>query len=369
MPTCAGCGKAIVGDYMNALGADWHAACFRCAWCERPIGEAPYVEHDEKAYHADCYHERFSPRCEGCKKPITGSYTKALGKSWHVEHFVCAVCRKPLEGSAFYEQDGKAYCEEDYHRLFSPRCSVCNEPMRGTYSVNLWGNSYCTRHNDELSKCYSCGRLICARLTGGGVKYGDARTVCNLCRSTAVDDSAEGKVKGETLVAGVRKSLAERGMGLGGAIIPLRLVERAELIRLSTHAHASDPSGMACTQLRMRGKQVVGREVEEILVLHGLPREHFSSVVAHELGHAWLFLNAFPELPPLVEEGICELCASLWLTQQDTSEARYRLALMDGNKDPIYGEGFRAARSALEGRTLSELLEYVRQNRRFPGEG
>jgi hypothetical protein len=99
--------------------------------------------------------------------------------------------------------------------------------------------------------------------------------------------------------------------------------------------------------------------------LHGLPREHTAVVIAHELGHAWLFLNAFPELPLHVEEGLCELCEYLWLNQQHTPEAKNRLKLLRQNKS-IYGAGFQGARNALQGRSLSLLLAYVKEQREFP---
>ena len=245
MPTCAGCHKPIVGEYVSALGADWHPGCFRCAGCGRAIGGAPFVEHEGKAYHSECYHERFSPRCAGCGQPIVGSYTNALGKSWHEAHFVCARCGKPFAGGRFYEHEGRAYCEADFHALFSPKCAVCGEPLLGRYSVNLWGDNYCERHNGELPKCYSCGRLICKRLTDGGVKYSDGREMCNLCRRSAVDAVAEG----ERILGRVRAVMAGWGMDLGQARTPLRLSDRRELMRLSTRAYAADPSGMACTRV------------------------------------------------------------------------------------------------------------------------
>ena len=172
--------------------------------------------------------------------------------------------------------------------------------------------------------------------------------------------------EGERIVSDVKRAMAGWGMDLGAARIPMRLTDQAELSRRSMRDYASDPSGMACTRVWTQGTRVVRREVEEILVLHGLPREHFATVAAHELGHAWLFLNEFPELPPLVEEGLCELCEYLWLAGQGTPEAKYRLQVMDSNKDPVYGAGFQAALRALEGSTLPGLLEYVRAHRRFP---
>ena len=40
------------------------------------------------------------------------------------------------------------------------------------------------------------------------------------------------------------------------------------------------------------------------------------SILAHEVMHAWLRLSGYPRLPPMVEEGLCQLMATLWLEQQ-----------------------------------------------------
>lgn len=53
----------------------------------------------------------------------------ALGQVWHVEHFVCAVCKKELSSMGFFERDGQPYCNDDYHKLFSPRCAYCKGPI------------------------------------------------------------------------------------------------------------------------------------------------------------------------------------------------------------------------------------------------
>jgi hypothetical protein len=93
---------------------------------------------------------------------------------------------------------------------------------------------------------------------------------------------------------------------------------------------------------------------------------HLAASLAHELGHAWLFLHAYPDLTPLVEEGLCELYEYHWLQSQRTPEAAYRRRLMEENDDPVYGEGLRAAQSALQGRTLPALLEFVWKHGRLP---
>lgn len=53
----------------------------------------------------------------------------ALGKVWHIEHFTCANCNLPLGTKNFYERDGEAYCEEDYHKIFAPKCAYCDGPI------------------------------------------------------------------------------------------------------------------------------------------------------------------------------------------------------------------------------------------------
>lgn len=94
--------------------------------------------------------------CAACRKPIAGKVSPAtspaplgippelpsqppasssqvltaLGKTWHPEHFTCARCGKELDKGPFFEQGGRAFCEEDYHQAFSPRCAYCAGPIR-----------------------------------------------------------------------------------------------------------------------------------------------------------------------------------------------------------------------------------------------
>lgn len=362
MPTCFGCKRPITGAYVTALDRTWHADCFRCAGCGRPIGENSFYTHEGRPYHAGCYHERFSPRCAGCGKVITGAYTTAMGKTWHPEHFVCAAGGEPIGGRRYFEKDGKAYCETHYWERFGKRCAIGGEILKGEYVVNGWDETYCADHARGLPECYSCHRPVCERLTGGGVRYADGRVVCNRCRRTAVDTA----VQGQPVLLQVRRTLARLGLDLGRAETPLRLVDQAELMRRSTKPYSKQPAGMASHSTTTRNGRVVERTVEAILILHGLPQEHFAAIAAHELCHSYLFVNAFPDLEPVVEEGLCELAEYLWLRQQGTPEAAYRLRLMEKNDDPIYGRGFQAARRAYERHGLAALLAAVRRSGRWP---
>lgn len=395
MTICHGCRKQIKDSYITALGQDWHAACFRCAGCGRAIGGDGFHVHDNRPYHAGCYHERFGPRCAGCGQPITSAYTTALGQTWHPEHFVCAHCKRPFTGNNFYERngrpycerdfqeffgrrcaagneligqrryfelDGKTYCEDHYWQLFGKRCAIGSEYLKGEFIVNGWDEAYCEAHAKGLPTCYSCQRVICDRMTGGGVRYGDGRSMCNRCRRTAIDQVTQG----QSVLLKVRRSLARLGLDIGQVETPLQLADQQELDRRSNKAHSRQPSGMASHSTVTRNGQIIERRVDGILILHGLPEEHFAAIAAHELCHTYLFVNEFPYLEPLVEEGLCELTSHLWLVQQKTPEATFRLKLLENNDDPIYGDGYQAARRCLDRMSLDGLLRYVRHHARLP---
>uniref|UniRef100_A0A8R1XW03 LIM zinc-binding domain-containing protein n=1 Tax=Onchocerca volvulus TaxID=6282 RepID=A0A8R1XW03_ONCVO len=49
--------------------------------------------------------------CAACRHPIdNGRSVFALGKYWHVDHFLCTKCEKPFYGSKSFEKKDRAYC-------------------------------------------------------------------------------------------------------------------------------------------------------------------------------------------------------------------------------------------------------------------
>ena len=362
MIKCARCKRPISGEYVQALGRAWHQNCFRCTVCGKAFVGQQFAAHDGKPYHDHCYVEAFAPRCAACNRPISGPYVTALGKKWHPEHFVCTACKKPFGKHGFVKHRGRPYHERCYLERFAPRCDVCGESIRGPYVTTTTGETFCEHHKGEIPECSSCGRLASDRLTGGHVHYEDGRVICNLCRPTAVEREGEG----EQLLSNVRHTLDKEGLTLGKAKIPLRLVDQNELNRRVKRRRTKTPAGMARTQLTMQGDEVVERKLIEILALRGLPRDHLAAVLAHEIGHAWLFLNAYPKLAPKVEEGICELFSYLWLNRQPGEGAARRIRLLEKNRDRVYGTGFRTVRRALRKRSLKRLLSYVKRYGRLP---
>lgn len=357
---CARCQKHITGSYVNALRKTWHRECFRCEGCGRNIKENSFSQKNGKVYHRECYQKMFSPRCAKCDRTIIGAYTNALGKNWHPEHFTCTVCHTPL-GKSFCENKGKPYCEKDYKKLFSPRCSICQKTLPDKFIVNAWGERFCPQHKKEHKECFSCGRLICMPLTKGGIRYPDGYSICQICNSKAIIDSK----RGQQILRQVQSTLISAGLPLKRQEISLRLTSLKELKKISKN-YSDQPAGMIRTQTKEIAGKIIQREIQEILALRGLPLTHFSSVMAHEIGHAYLFIHKFPPLSPIIEEGFAELCAYLWLRKTNTKAARYHISCMEKNPHHIYGKGFQLALNSSRKNTIREILLHLRKKQQFP---
>ena len=127
-----------------------------------------------------------------------------------------------------------------------------------------------------------------------------------------------------------------------------------------------------------------------ILCLRGLPKELTASILAHEAIHAWLKLHPlyglFGPLPPIVEEGCCQLASYLYLehkiflsskqksviSQSEIELCQYIQYCIKHNTNSIYNEGFRMASTifcSLKSQcklTLGDLLNYVLIHNQFP---
>ncbi|KAF2972966.1 hypothetical protein GQX73_g473 [Xylaria multiplex] len=95
-PQCKHCKTPILGDHVVALGEHWHYGHFFCAECGDPFEQGmTHIEKDGYAWCVACQTkrtERRAPKCRRCKKAVLGQYVKALGAEWHDECFRCATC-------------------------------------------------------------------------------------------------------------------------------------------------------------------------------------------------------------------------------------------------------------------------------------
>jgi len=162
---CATCNSAIVGSMMSARGKNYHPDHFTCGSCQRKLG-VKFYEMDGLPTCENCYNGSSQrPRCEHCSEQITDKAVNALGKRWHVEHFMCAACSKPFYGGNFYERDGKAYCETDYMQQTAARCAGCKEPINGE-ALNVLNQQW---HPDHFV-CTTCAKPLSGRYFDSGGK-------------------------------------------------------------------------------------------------------------------------------------------------------------------------------------------------------
>ena len=145
------------GNKVQAMGKNWHPNCFNCTQCHKPLRPNNFYEQNGKPYCEDHFHELFSPKCHGCKQPIKdNNFVTAMGKKWHPGCFNCTVCSKKLDPYNFYEEKGKPYCEEDYHNLFSPKCHGCKKPIKDGNFITALGKKW----HPQCFNCTTCNRNL-----------------------------------------------------------------------------------------------------------------------------------------------------------------------------------------------------------------
>ncbi|KAL4608858.1 LIM and senescent cell antigen-like-containing domain protein 1 [Arapaima gigas] len=217
-PCCHQCGEFIIGRVIKAMNNSWHPDCFCCDICQAILADVGFVKNAgrhlcrpchnrEKArglgkyicqkchaiideqplifkndpYHPDhfsctncgkeltadarelkgelyclpCHDKMGVPICGACRRPIEGRVVNAMGKQWHVEHFVCAKCEKPFLGHRHYERKGLAYCETHYNQLFGDVCYHCNRVIEGDGEIIINPYNHSILISRELS-VYCC---------------------------------------------------------------------------------------------------------------------------------------------------------------------------------------------------------------------
>ncbi|XP_073094859.1 LIM and senescent cell antigen-like-containing domain protein 1 isoform X7 [Manis javanica] len=235
-PCCHQCGEFIIGRVIKAMNNSWHPKCFLCDLCDKVLADIGFVKNAgrhlcrschnlEKArglgkyicqkchavvdeqplifkndpYHPDhfncancgkeltadarelkgelyclpCHDKMGVPICGACRRPIEGRVVNAMGKQWHVEHFVCAKCEKPFLGHRHYERKGLAYCETHYNQLFGDVCFHCNRVIEGDV-VSALNKAWCV-------SCFACSTCNTKLTLKDKFVEIDLKPVCKHC--------------------------------------------------------------------------------------------------------------------------------------------------------------------------------------------
>jgi len=240
-------------------------------------------------------------------------------------------------------------------------CPICGRPAFGMLQIDAWGNRYHMQHASEYKPCSACQRLVCDKLTGGGVTYSDGRLVCSLCRRTAIDTKEQAKPHVEAMAAW----LCQNGFAFQNLVLRIELVGQMELMA-KTRGPASPYTQGIITKSWLTQNGRTTRRVDGVAILAGLPRQMLNGVAVHELGHAWLFLEGADSLEPRVEEGFCNTLSFLYHSEVSSDEARFCLRVIQDSPDPIYGDGFRLVHAAVQRWGLRTIADYLKQYRQLP---
>ncbi|PNY28196.1 Cytochrome c oxidase assembly protein COX19 [Tolypocladium capitatum] len=108
-PRCKHCKTPILGEHIVALGQHWHYGHFFCAECGDPFEHGTtHIEKDGYAWCINCQTkrtERQAPKCKRCKAAVIGQYIQALGSEWHEHCFRCAECQGGFDDGQIFPKD------------------------------------------------------------------------------------------------------------------------------------------------------------------------------------------------------------------------------------------------------------------------
>nr|CAD2191013.1 unnamed protein product [Meloidogyne enterolobii] len=111
---CKTCGKAITNVVLQALGASFHPACFRCQKCSRCLDGIPFTveQNGEGVICMDDYERYFVTHCRACKKAINavnefGKIVRIVveDREYHIQCYCCEGCGMQLSN----EPQNKCY--------------------------------------------------------------------------------------------------------------------------------------------------------------------------------------------------------------------------------------------------------------------
>ncbi|XP_056168267.1 protein DA1-related 1-like isoform X2 [Syzygium oleosum] len=335
--------------------------------------------------------------CAGCKSQIgLGDFLRCMDADWHQKCFRCHACGLAIADRKLpINKKGMEYAAHPF-----------------------WMQMYCPAHErDGTPRCSSCDRMEPRDTTY--LSLDDGRKLCLECLQSAIMNTDEC----QPLYLEIQRFYKSKNMKVDQQI-PLLLVERQALNEAmegetNGHHHSHETRGLCLSEGRsvptvMRGARVGVRNqfidlitephklvrscnVTAILILYGLPRLLTGSILAHEIMHAWLRLEGYPNLSPEVEEGICQVLAHMWLNSEINSSSTYDVSSsslpsssssstskkgkwsdceiqlgkffkhqIENDISTAYGEGFRLGNEAVEKHGLRETLHHIRRTGTYP---
>ncbi|MBN3324727.1 FBLI1 protein, partial [Atractosteus spatula] len=182
---CGFCHKLVPSTEpaVEALSKTYHAGCFQCRQCRRPLAGQLYYNKVGTPLCEPCYSATLE-RCMRCSQVIQDHVIRAMGKASHPECFICTVCSRPIGEEKFAVDDkNELYCLQDYYRTFAPECSVCRqlivprEDGKDSYTVECLGRCF----HEDCYRCENCRVLLSPEPNEQGCYPLEGRILCKPC--------------------------------------------------------------------------------------------------------------------------------------------------------------------------------------------
>ncbi|XP_008577003.1 PREDICTED: actin-binding LIM protein 2-like [Galeopterus variegatus] len=90
---CHTCGNVCKGEVLRVQNKYFHIKCFVCKACGCDLAEGGFFVRQGEYICTLDYQRLYGTRCFSCDQFIEGEVVSALGKTYHPDCFVCAVCR------------------------------------------------------------------------------------------------------------------------------------------------------------------------------------------------------------------------------------------------------------------------------------
>ncbi|XP_066173312.1 actin-binding LIM protein 2 isoform X4 [Sylvia atricapilla] len=176
---CNTCGKPCKGEVLRVQNKYFHIKCFVCKACGCDLAQGGFFVRQGDYICTLDYQRLYGTRCFSCDEFIEGEVVSALGKTYHPDCFVCAVCRLPFPAGDRVTFNGK--------ECICQKCSLPPSSSTGSFPVqnlrNCGGCGSEIKNGQSLValdkhwhlgcfKCNTCGKLLNAEyISKDGVPY------------------------------------------------------------------------------------------------------------------------------------------------------------------------------------------------------
>lgn len=209
------------------------------------------------------------------------------------------------------------------------KCFSCGKGLLEEYYTDIYGTPSCKCHIDSdksVSVCSECLQFV--RTEGNTIS--DGRVICPECMKIAVSP----KRPYDWILNQVLERLHQFGFdNIMASDVKIWTATSKEMAAYRKSDVNVFNEGFC--SLTPNGKI-------KIYVQSHHTKIHFAGVLAHELLHAWCFRYGLYNIPPEIAEGVCNLGSFAIYSTIDYPLSKIYIKQLFDDKDPIYGDGFRA---------------------------